>query len=285
LSRKIAILSYESSTGRTTLAKGLFDYVVSKTKSPVQLMGYDIEKPDLIQVFDKVKFTAEEVFASFPKIDNLRCKFCGACISFCDCGALHLDRNIPAMLVNPERCEACGECIEGCSIHGIQTREKLTGYVLQGRLNGHAIILGKAEDSHDFLVPLVCALNQRIKPGSISICDLGPGISGYVAAALKETSLALIVLKPARGWERNTQFLLSLLKEKAIPVGIVINKYRNESGFLDEVKLFCSTSNASLMGVIPFESFEPGEKSLDINAFSLKNESIFASILEQLMSK
>jgi MinD superfamily P-loop ATPase len=278
LTKKISILSYESSTGRTSLANGLFEFASSIPDITVQLLGYDIEKPDLIQFFDQIKFRADEVYASFPKIDNFRCKFCGACVGFCDCSALHLDRNIPAILINPEKCEACGECINGCSIHGISTKERLTGYILHGRMNGHTITIGKADDSHDFLVPLICALNQRIKPGSISICDLGPGISGYVLTALKDTAQAIIVLKPARGWLRNIQFLLARLKEKAIPYSIVINKYRDESGFLVEVRRFCEVSNVSLLGIIPYLALPPGEKTLALNAVGLENESIFASI-------
>jgi len=263
----------------------LFVHAVSVSAFPVQLIGYDIEKPDLIKAFDKIKFGVDEVFASFPKIDNTRCKYCGACVSFCNCGALHLDRNTPAIILNPEKCEACGECIEGCSIHGIATRERLTGYVLQGRMEGHAIALGKADDTHDFLVPLGCALNRRVAMYSISICDMGPGTSGYVLTALKNTTLAIIVLKPVGGWKRNIHFLQCALKGKNIPFSIVINKFRDETWFADEVQEFCELERVSLLGIIPFMSFGYNEKTFSINANGLENESIFASIWEKVAGR
>jgi MinD superfamily P-loop ATPase len=283
LTKKISIVSYESSIGRTTLAKGLFEYASSLPGVEVQLLGYDIEKPDLIQLFDKVKLNAEEVYAGFPKIDNQRCKFCGACVSYCDCGALQLYRHVPAIVLDPEKCEACGDCIQGCSLHGISTKERLTGYILHGQINGNSITIGKADDSHNFLVPLICTLNLRKKPESIAVCDMGPGVSGYVLTAVKNSTLAIIVLKPARGWKRNIEFLLDMFEHQKIPVGIVINKYREEQGFLNEVEDFCSIGNIQLLGILPYFLSDKLEKSLDTNAIGSENESIFAPIWNKVV--
>ncbi|NVO20435.1 MAG: hypothetical protein HXX13_12080 [Bacteroidetes bacterium] len=277
-------MSYESSTGRTMLAKGLFDFVVSISAEPVQLVGYDVEKPDLIGEFEQVKFNADEIFADFPKIDNLKCKFCGACISYCDCGALQLDRNIPSMVISPEKCEACGECINGCSIHGIGRKEKLTGYILHGRKGMHSITVGKADESHEFQVPLVCALNQRINTGSLAICDLSPGISGYVLTALRDATLAILVINPSRGWLRNIQFLLGALKERSIPFGLVINKYKGEASFLEEVERFSKIKKVPVFGVISHRDFKDNEKYMPLNEADLENESIFATIWEKVVS-
>jgi len=149
-------------------------------------------------------------------------------------------------------------------------------------MEGNIITIGKADDSHDFLIPLVCALNQRIKPGSIAICDTGPGVSGYVLTAIRDTTLAVIVLKPARGWKRNIDYLLGMLEEEKITFGIVINKFRDEKGFFTEVEEFCKSGNIPLLGVIPYFTDDTEKKSLDSYAIGSENESIFAPIWKKV---
>lgn len=267
MSKKISILSHESSAGRTTLALSLFSEGIKTIGSTIQLMGYDIEKPDLLDVFDKVKFSATEVYADFPRIDKNHCRYCGACIAWCGSNAMTLDRHTPALIIDPDRCEACGDCIEGCNIHGITTRQRLTGYLLHGKLNGHSITIGKGDQENDFLIPLICRMNSHRKTDSLAICDLGPGISGFVLAALRETDMAVIVLKPSRGWTRNIQPIRGYLMEKKIPYGFIINKYRAETGFLEEVEAFCRHEKIPLFGTIPFNP-ELDNKSPEV---SLRN--------------
>jgi len=262
------------------LARNLFAYCLKKSPVPVQLAGYDIEKPDLLHGFEKLKFTAVEIFAGFPRVDSNRCRYCGSCVKHCSCGALQLDRLRPAVTINPEKCEACGECTEACPSHGISSRERLTGYILHGRLNGHSILIGKGAPDHNYLLPLVNSLNECLNPAFLAICDLGPGNSSYVTTALKGSSLAIILLNPARGWKRNTRFLLDILKDHTIPFAIVINKYRKEEGFLREVTDFCRMESVPLLGIIPYSADLRGEKSCNFNDCNSEMETIFAAILE-----
>jgi len=264
------------------LAGQLFRIASREASLKLQLMGYDVEKPDLLGAFPAVRFEATEVYAAFPRVDQAQCRFCGACVSFCTCGALRLERQVPSITIDPERCEACGDCIQGCNLHGISTRERLTGYILKGRLNGNLITIGKGDEHHDYLVPLICALNDHLVEEAVSICDLGPGNSGFVLSALKNTTLALIVQRPARGWERNIRFLLDALRGKHIAGSVVINKYRGESGFLNEVETFCESEQLPLLGVIPFY----GELEISNNRITdmpgKEIDPIFAAIWEKI---
>ena len=69
-----------------------------------------------------------------------------------------------------------------------------------------------------------------------------------------------------------------MLDQRKIPFGVVINKYRKETGFIDEVNEFCEMENAPLLGVIPYFPHDSDEKTMKINAIGPENESIFASI-------
>jgi len=282
MSRKVLVLSYESSVGRTSVVNGLFSAAVTTGTDSVQLIGYDIEKPDLLKGFPDLKFEAKEVYAGFPKIDRQHCRYCGSCIAYCHTGAISLDRHVPSIQVDPEKCEACGICTDGCNIHGISLKERLTGYILLSHLDGHQLIIGKGDEHHDFLVPLVCSINRMVQEHTISLCDAGPGTSGYVHAALHDAALAVILIKPSRGWTRNIQFLLELLQSKGVAPGIVINKYREEEGFLNEVNTYCKTQSIPLLGVIPYLP----ELEIDpFKCFFVNNtniDSIFARVLKEI---
>lgn len=283
MSPKVLVMSYESSAGRTSLVNGLFSAGLAMNSGSFQIMGYDIEKPDLMNGFNALKFEAKEVYAGFPKIDKQHCRFCGACIGYCESGAIKLDRYTPAISIDPERCWACGQCVDGCNIHGIALKERLTGYILFSHLNGHQLVIGQGEENHDFLVPLICAMNRMVNNDSVTLCDAGPGISGFVQAAMTDVTLAVIVVKPSRGWTRNIQFLLELLQGKRIKPGIVINKYRNETGFLHEVNDFCKKQSIPLLGLIPFI---PALENNALNCFFVNNseiDSIFAPVLNEII--
>ncbi len=283
MNTKISIISHESSAGRTMLAQMLFEVARKNSKDALQLMGFDIEKPDLLQYQQSLRFDATEIYAGFPRIDNDHCKFCGACVSFCECGALHLNRNIPKVEIDPDRCEACGDCVDGCSIHGISQKERLTGYILQGRSNGNVITIGKGEDHHDFLLPLVCALDNFRVPGAISICDLGPGSTGKVKIALKDTSLAVIMIRAIQGWERNISMLREELDKFNIRYSIVVNYFREEQNFLDEIKDYAAFQNIPFLGVIPFLEKLNHENSSTFTALDSELEPIFAQLWENLL--
>lgn len=250
-----------------------------KVSGTLQLMGYDIEKPDIINYFDKIKFDTSEFHINFPMIDLLRCRFCGSCIPFCPETALLFDRSVPRIEIVPDRCKACGECIKGCHIHIISGRQRLCGYIMQGRENDNYFTFGISNEGHDYHLPLICELNTKMQSGATVICDLPPGNSGFVKTALQETNVAVILVKPNRGWRRNIENMTSMLLSMEIPYGIIINKIKNEESFVTEVQEFCKIENIPLLGKIPYDlQLEQGKTSIDAD-YGDDLRAIFAEIL------
>lgn len=242
-------------------------------------MGYDIEKPDIFNHFDKIKFDTSEFHINFPVIDLLKCRFCGSCIPFCPETALHFDRSVPRIEIIPDRCKACGECIKGCHIHIISGRQRLCGYIMQGRANGNYFTIGRSNEGHDYHLPLICELNTKKQPGATVICDLPPGNSGFVKMALQETNIAVIIVKPNRGWRRNVENMTSMLVSMDIPCGIIINKIKNEESFVTEVQQYCNVEKIPLFGKIPYDlQLELGKTSIDAD-YGDDLRAIFADIL------
>ncbi len=260
----------------------MFDAASVKTNGMLQLMGYDVEKPDIFDHFNNIKFETSEFYINFPMIDLLRCRFCGSCIPFCPETALHFDRSIPRIEIIPDRCKACGECLKGCHIHIISERQRLCGYIMQGRENGNYFTSGRSNDGHDYHLPLICELNRKIQPGATVICDLPPGYSGFVKMALKETRVALIIVKPNRGWRRNVENMTALLTSMGIPYGIIVNKVKNEESFVIEVQQFCKNEKVPLIGIIPYDPLlEQGKTSIDKD-YGDDLRVIFADILSKI---
>jgi MinD superfamily P-loop ATPase len=117
----------------------------------------------------------------------------------------------------------------------------------------------------------------------ISICDLGPGISGFVKAALQFSNFAVIVLNPERGWIKNLQPIQDALIRMGIRYGFLINKYRGESGFLEEVKQVALRDRIPILGVIPYidEVKNIPKSPARVNS---EIDSIFAQVLESILN-
>lgn len=279
---KIAIISQESESGRTFISLGLFWSAISGKQGKVQLLGYDIEKPDLLQYFPDIKFEAREVYAAFPKIDKNHCKFCGACVHFCRTGALVLNRSIPSLTTDPDKCEACSECIDGCNIRGISTKERLTGYLLQGKMQGHSITIGQAEDSHDYILPLICTLNQYRMPDSVAICDLGPGFSGKVSLALKDADLAIIAIKPSADGLSSLGSITLEMEKAGIRHAILMNQVEEMDAEAELVEEYARSKNIPLLGMIPVFKSKRIENITDFHGADSGLAAIFAAVWEKV---
>lgn len=247
-------------------------------------MNYDVEKPDIVDFYKHIVLREEAFYVSFPVIDILRCRYCGSCIQYCPEAALHFERSIPRIEIIADRCKACGECIKGCHVNYIAGKERLTGYILHGQSGRNHFTFGKSNDGHNYHLPLICELSCRIQPDSHVFCDLAPGTSGFVRMALKSTDVAAIITKPNRGWKRNIELVTGMLEEQAIPFGMVINKIKNEEGFVNEVHEYCLDNSIPLFGNIPYDAqLELGKTSNDAG-FGDDLKAIFADIFNKIQS-
>lgn len=275
--RVVAITSYEGSAGRTLIALGLYETALMKKAQDFVLACFDIEKPDILRHFMQTRFIAKEYYSQIPSIDKSQCRFCGWCVQFCSRNAIHFNRTEPSISVDSQYCEACGECLPSCNRKVLSTKEQLLGYVLQARQNGLSILAGKADEQQDFLLPLVNHLNEHLSVANNTIVDMPPGVSPLVSISLREATHAVIAVKPSLGWKRNVKQVIELLQARQLPFRILINKYRGETAFLDEVQTYCRDNKYLPPFVIPyFESLDTGKGKLKIamdnNALSVFSE-------------
>jgi MinD superfamily P-loop ATPase len=230
-----------------------------QSHSPVQLACFDVEKPDLIALPDPEKLISEAIYAPLPVIDISKCRYCGVCSGYCPEKAIQFNRFVPSVTLIVSRCFACGNCMKNCSRNGIKMQEKLSGKILQGRMNDHYFIAGQLTETSEFKIPLISALINRLNPETTVICDFEPGTGSSVSLGIAEMDVAAIVLNPGPGWEQNLDLMLAMVEKIGIPAGVILNKVKHESAFAGKVKAFCASHSLPLLGIIPFDkSLENG---------------------------
>jgi len=194
----------------------------------------------------------EEIYAPGPVIDISKCRYCGVCSGYCPEKAIQFNRYVPSVTLIVSMCFGCGNCIKGCDHKGISMQNKLSGKILQGRLNQNYFIAGELAKGSEFKKPLLIALNERLLEDAIVICDFAPGIGSSVSVGLSNMDLAIVVLQPEYDWEQNLTLMLNTLDKSSIPFGVIINKVKNETELVKDIKAYFLNQSIPLSGIIPF---------------------------------
>lgn len=72
----------------------------------------------------------QEVYQTAPRINTIKCKYCGTCIDFCETKAISMPKGSGKIFVEPEVCTDCGACYNACGLKGaIEKGEYLSGLI------------------------------------------------------------------------------------------------------------------------------------------------------------
>ncbi len=247
------------------ISHNLFREVAQHGYTYVQLAGFDVEKPDLIDRLEIESLTTEEIYVPQPVIEVTKCKFCGICSGYCTEKAIQFNRFVPSVTLIVSRCCACGNCQKACSRNGIKMKEKHVGKIVTGRLGMHQIIAGKLDPESEFKIPLIKALLERLNPEAICICDFEPGLDLAVKVALEAMDVAVIVLQNKPDWKQHLDEMIAITGKSKILTGLVLNKTEENSSFLSEVEEDCNLRSLPIWGIIPDFGTLENKKVLNIN--------------------
>jgi MinD superfamily P-loop ATPase len=244
---KIALLSYSAGAGRSVVAGQLYN-AAGKSGIAARLFGYDMEKQDWLSsgLLDNAR--SEPVYAMLPSLDHQRCNFCGNCLRFCSRFAIQFDRFKPEISLRPDLCHLCGDCMKACSHNGIsQTRSHIGNlyYSHDGR-----ICVGQAEPGARFILPLFIELNRQQRTEQLTICDLPPGDSGFVSTSLLNVTLAILIVIPSPGWEKQTLYMIDYLHSMKLNFCILAYKTKRESDFYKSLVELCKDKEVMIAGAI-----------------------------------
>jgi MinD superfamily P-loop ATPase len=213
----ISVASGKGGTGKTTIAINL-----ALALEQVQFLDCDVEEPNA-HLFLKPKIEKNvAVTIPIPRIDETKCTHCGRCAEACEFNALVCFPQ--TVLTFDELCHGCGVCSYVCPEDAIREEMKEIGTVEIGTVDGIQFIQGWLNVGEPMATPIIRKEKSFINNERTVILDAPPGTSCPVIETVKGSNFCLLVTEPTPFGLNDLMLTVELLKQLAIPIGVVINR-------------------------------------------------------------
>lgn len=242
----IAIASGKGGTGKTLVATSLALSLNNKRK--VQLLDCDVEEPDA-HIFLKPLFSHREtVSIRIPKLDEVKCNYCGRCAEVCAYNAIAA---FPEhVLIFPELCHGCGACSHLCPQDALSEVNKKVGILEAGQANGIGFIHGKLTIGEAMPTPVIREVKKHVNQEQLAIIDVAPGTSCPVVEAVRGSDFCLLVTEPTPFGLNDLALAVDMVKKLEIPHGVVINRDGAGDSKLEE---YCIEQGSPILLRIPLD--------------------------------
>jgi len=238
----IAVASGKGGTGKTTVAVNL----AFTAAGPVRLLDCDVEEPNC-HIFLKAEIdNHESVGIPIPVVDESKCTICGECGKICQYHAIVSLKTKP--LVFPELCHGCGGCAKVCPTGAIKEVEREIGVVETGNRGLIEFAQGRLNVGHPMSPPLIRAVKRRATDDKTNIIDCPPGTSCPVIAALRGSSLVILVTEPTPFGLHDLTLAVETVRQLGIVFGVIINRADAGDG---RVKEYCRKEDISVLLELP----------------------------------
>lgn len=249
---KIAIASGKGGTGKTTVSVNLFMQLNEILGGGVQLVDCDVEEPnDVIFFDDSEKISEKEISQLIPAIDNDKCTFCRKCAEYCEFNAIVVIPPVKFAEANSSLCHSCGACLIACQHNAITEYEEAIGTVNAYKTKeDYDVTEGRLKIGSAMQTMLIKELKKQIPDtNDIILYDAPPGTSCPVVETISDANYVILVAEPTLFGVHDLKLMVRLLKELAIPFGIIINK----AGLGDQsIYHYIEKEGIDLLGEIPF---------------------------------
>jgi MinD superfamily P-loop ATPase len=215
----ISIASGKGGTGKTTIAVNL---ALSLPKGTAQLIDCDVEEPNSHLFLNPTLNLVTSVGIPVPRIDELKCAFCGKCAQVCEYHAIAVI--LKNVLVFDELCHGCGACSYLCPEKAIFEVERELGIVQEGNANGISFANGVLNVGEPMASPLIRKVKETIQKDKTVILDAPPGTACPVIETVKGSDLCILVTEPTPFGLNDLELAVGMLEKLGIPMGVVINK-------------------------------------------------------------
>jgi MinD superfamily P-loop ATPase len=213
----ISVASGKGGTGKTTVATNL-----ALALEQVQFLDCDVEEPNAHLFLNPQIEKKVAVTIPIPRIDETKCTHCGRCAEACEFNALVCFPK--TVLTFDELCHGCGVCTYVCPEDAIREEQKEIGTVEIGTADGIQFIQGWLNVGEPMATPIIRKEKSFINNERTVILDAPPGTSCPVIETVKGSDFCLLVTEPTPFGLNDLMLTVELLKQLAIPIGVVINR-------------------------------------------------------------
>jgi MinD superfamily P-loop ATPase len=243
----LSVASGKGGTGKTLVATSLA--LSLKDKHKVQILDCDVEEPN-DHVFLNPEITGRDaVTIPIPKVDEAKCTLCGECAKICAYHAIIvLGKHV---LTFPQLCHGCGACTYLCPEKAITERNRETGVLEWGGIDGLGFIHGRLTVGEAMAPPVIRKVKEKVRGDGISIRDVPPGTSCPVVEAVKGSDFCLLVTEPTPFGLNDLILAVEMVRKLSIPFGVVLNR----AGVGDAgVQEYCKKENIRIVLTIPLDT-------------------------------
>jgi MinD superfamily P-loop ATPase len=242
----ISVASGKGGTGKTLLATSLALSLSDNYK--VQLLDCDVEEPNAHIFLHLPVEQSQPVFIPVPKVDEVKCTYCGKCAEVCAYNAIAVLKN--KVLVFPELCHGCGACSYLCPESAISEEGKGIGVVETGNSGNVELIQGRLAIGELMAPPIIREVKKHINSTSEVIIDVSPGTSCPVVEAVKDSDFCLLVTEPTPFGLNDLSLAVEVVRKLQIPCGVVINRVGVKD---DKVENYCQEQGVPILLKIPLD--------------------------------
>lgn len=239
---RVAIASGKGGTGKTLVSLNLANMFAAN----VQLADCDVEEPNLNLFLKCSQQEQYPVTMLIPEVDEKLCDGCGKCSEFCRFNGI-VSLGTKAM-VFPELCHGCGGCALICPQKAITEKTNRIGTVSTSISGNIKLIEGRLQVGISLVPPIIQAVQDQLQDDLPAILDAPPGTSCPVVATLQGADYALLVTDPTPFGLHDLKLAVALVKELALPCGVVVNRAGNDQvGLYD----YCEKQGLPVLANIP----------------------------------
>jgi len=287
---KIAVSGGKGGTGKTFMATGLA--IAGARRRKTLLVDADVECPNSHVLLGARMKKAETIWGMVPKLDEEKCRRCGACARVCMKKAIAAPKDFPP-IITPELCVGCGACVAACPSHALTPSRKKIGEIAVGKAHGVLVATGEleiGEPASGEAVTAVRAFAQKMaeKEGMEDIIiDCAAGIGCPVIASISGADYLVAVTEPSPAALHDLERVWRLGKHFGVPCGIVLNKSTLSRKMADKIRLFAKRRRLEVIGEMPF-SRKIIKATVDSRPIALRSRvylSKFSGILARIGAK